>query len=152
MLTLWALGADADLIQSTYDAIASYQKPRVQPPEPITVDNFSDHLGDEKSVDHLFSIFQIELTFLLFSSFYSAYYAYFADLVLRKDLARVLEDHLFSPVYNYGDPARRGAPLDRQPQMLDRFVSGLLHPFIHTGLGVEFGIPGITAEGDALAF
>ena len=31
--------------------------------------------------------------------------------------------------------------------MLTRFLAGLLHPLIHTGLGVEFNLPGTFAEG-----
>jgi len=31
--------------------------------------------------------------------------------------------------------------------MLTRFFAGLLHPLIHTGLGIEFGLPGTLAEG-----
>ena len=34
--------------------------------------------------------------------------------------------------------------------MLDRFVSGVFHPLIHTGHGYEFGLPGIVAEGTTL--
>ncbi|KAM6493036.1 Protein of unknown function (DUF4243) domain containing protein [Amanita muscaria] len=34
--------------------------------------------------------------------------------------------------------------------MLDQFVALLLHAFIHTGYGFEFGLPGIVAEGLAL--
>lgn len=32
-------------------------------------------------------------------------------------------------------------------QMANRFFSGLLHPFIHTGYGAEFGLLGMFAEG-----
>lgn len=31
--------------------------------------------------------------------------------------------------------------------MLDRFLSGLLHPMIHTGYGAEFRLPGMVVEG-----
>ena len=31
--------------------------------------------------------------------------------------------------------------------MLDRFLSGLLHPIIHTGYGAEFRLPGMVVEG-----
>jgi hypothetical protein len=31
--------------------------------------------------------------------------------------------------------------------MFSRFVSGLFHPLIHTGYGLEFGINGMLAEG-----
>jgi hypothetical protein len=32
--------------------------------------------------------------------------------------------------------------------MLNRLMSVLLHPFIHIGYGLEFGIPGQVAEGE----
>jgi hypothetical protein len=35
----------------------------------------------------------------------------------------------------------------KRPHLLNRFISGVLHPLIHTGYGIEFGIPGILAEG-----
>jgi len=35
----------------------------------------------------------------------------------------------------------------KQPQMLNRFLGGLLHPIIHAGYGAEFGIPGMVVEG-----
>ena len=31
--------------------------------------------------------------------------------------------------------------------MLAQFMSGVLHPLIHTGNGIEFGLPGLVAEG-----
>lgn len=35
----------------------------------------------------------------------------------------------------------------KAPLMLSRFMAGLLHPFIHAGYGVEFGMPGLVSEG-----
>lgn len=35
----------------------------------------------------------------------------------------------------------------KQPQMLNRFLDGLMHPMIHVGHGLEFGLPGTVAEG-----
>lgn len=34
-----------------------------------------------------------------------------------------------------------------KPMMLSRFLGGFLHPLIHAGYGVEFGLPGLVAEG-----
>lgn len=31
--------------------------------------------------------------------------------------------------------------------MLNRFVSGVIHSFIHAGFGIEFNLPGLVAEG-----
>ena len=61
-------------------------------------------------------------------------------------MREVLEKYVFSREFNFDGKLKD----EEQPRMLDRFVSGLLHPFIHTGYGYEFGLPGIVAEGTAL--
>jgi hypothetical protein len=33
------------------------------------------------------------------------------------------------------------------PEMLNRLLAGLVHPFIHLAYGLEFGLPGQVAEG-----
>jgi hypothetical protein len=35
----------------------------------------------------------------------------------------------------------------KHPEMLNRLLAGLLHPFIHLNYGFEFGLPGQVAEG-----
>lgn len=75
--------------------------------------------------------------------YWKAYLAFFSKVVLEKGAAVALEEHIFSPKANF-DPAREGK---NQPEMLNRFVSSLLHPMIHTGYGVEFGLLGMVAEG-----
>lgn len=52
-----------------------------------------------------------------------------------------LEKYVFSKEANLTAEGKQG------PQMLDRFMSGLLHPMIHTGHWAEFNVPGILAEG-----
>jgi hypothetical protein len=37
---------------------------------------------------------------------------------------------------------------ETHPQMLNRLMSILMHPFIHIGYGFEFGVPGQVAEGE----
>ena len=61
------------------------------------------------------------------------------------DIGEVLERFIFSEKYNF-DKTRQGEE-KAHPQMLNRFLAGLLHPIIHTGYGVEFGLRGILAEG-----
>lgn len=39
----------------------------------------------------------------------------------------------------------------KQPEMLNRFLSGLLHPMIHAGHGMEFGLPGLVVESEVLS-
>ena len=71
--------------------------------------------------------------------YWSAYLEYFSREVLDLGLPGVLEKYIFSREFNIDgeEPLR----------MLDRFFSGLLHPFIHTAHGYEFGLPGIVAQG-----
>ena len=52
---------------------------------------------------------------------------------------------MFDPKMNF-DPAR-DAENRKQPEMLNHFLDGLFHPMIHVGYGVEFGMPGMVAEG-----
>ena len=53
----------------------------------------------------------------------------------------ILEEYIFAPNANFVEGATK------QPEMLTRFFTALIHPLIHTGLGVEFNLPGIFAEG-----
>lgn len=54
-LALWALGAPKPLIDAAYERDLHMQRPAFESPEPITTDNFNDHLGDEKYVQAHFS-------------------------------------------------------------------------------------------------
>lgn len=55
----------------------------------------------------------------------------------------MLEEYIFSADANFVSGAKH-------PEMLNRFMEGLLHPLIHTGFGVEFSLPGTFAEGGGL--
>lgn len=55
-----------------------------------------------------------------------------------------MEDFVFSPEYNF--PEKQSAA-NSDPRMLDRLVAGLVHPMIHVGYGIEFGVKGMAAEG-----
>lgn len=74
--------------------------------------------------------------------YWSAYLEYFSRETLNLGLRGVLEKYIFSHEFNIG-----GKDGEEPLRMLDRFFSGLLHPFIHTAHGCEFGLPGIVAEG-----
>lgn len=63
--------------------------------------------------------------------------------MLDKGAAAIIEEYIFSPKANVLAPAVGQPPLG----MLDRFLSGLLHPLIHVGYGAEFGLLGMVAEG-----
>jgi hypothetical protein len=57
-----------------------------------------------------------------------------------------VEKYVFSQQANF-DPENEQIP----PQFLNRFVSGLLHPMIHVGYGLEFGLLGTLAEGERIS-
>ncbi|KAG7085650.1 hypothetical protein E1B28_003196 [Marasmius oreades] len=129
VLAVWALGADKEVIQTSYERDSEYQRPAFESPEPITNENFNDHLGDER--------------------FYNAYLKYFThELEANKNsVGTVLEEQIFSSSRNFGSKSKSG----NHPEMLNRLLAGLVHPMIHTGYGYEFAIPGIVAEGLAQA-
>ncbi|TFK51605.1 hypothetical protein OE88DRAFT_1567261 [Heliocybe sulcata] len=124
LLAKYALGASGPLINAVYDAEASYQRPAIKSPEPVKEQNFVNHLGKEE--------------------YYSGYLEFFTSILLEKGIPATLEEFIFSNKYNY-DPQVKDD--DEQPRMLSRFLSGVLHPWIHTGYGVEFDLIGQTAEG-----
>ncbi|KAH7922437.1 hypothetical protein BV22DRAFT_1017307 [Leucogyrophana mollusca] len=128
LLAIWAMGASAPIIDAAYKTHCDYQRPAFKSPEPITDKNFREHLADEK--------------------YYSAYLAYFTDELLQKGLSKTFEEHIFSHKANFDAVAEaEGKP---QPEMLNRFVEGVFHPFIHCGYGAEFGLLGTAAEGLAM--
>ena len=61
-------------------------------------------------------------------------------------MSATLEKYVFTPEANV-DPTR---PENEHPRMLNRLISGLLHPLIHVGYGLEFGLPGMLVEGKLL--
>ncbi|KAJ8080349.1 hypothetical protein AAF712_005519 [Marasmius tenuissimus] len=121
-LAIWALGAGKDLIQKTFNNDSKYQKPRGATPQPITRENFNEHLGDPK--------------------YYDGYLEYFASLVRAgKTPSQLLEEYIFSSAMNTPNGA------GNNPQMISRFLDGVFHSMIWTGYGIEFGLPGVIAEG-----
>ena len=70
-------------------------------------------------------------------------------------MGATMDRFLFSSEANVGTSVNDGGsrtvgnrePFSTEPQMLNRFLGGLLHPIIHTGYGAEFGIPGMIVEG-----
>ncbi|OAX40835.1 hypothetical protein K503DRAFT_768195 [Rhizopogon vinicolor AM-OR11-026] len=125
-LALYATGASGALIEHLYKQDSMRQLPVVEPPEAITEKNFIDHLGDD--------------------TFYAAYMTFFAKAIEEKGVSATLEDYVFAEKYNFVE----GRDLSTQPVMLARFFAALFHAFIHVGYGIEFGIPGLVAEGLAM--
>ncbi|KIK43252.1 hypothetical protein CY34DRAFT_11849 [Suillus luteus UH-Slu-Lm8-n1] len=127
LLAIWAMGASAKIIFSAYETHCEYQRPAFDSPSRITRHNLFEHLGDER--------------------FYSAYSDFFALELGKKGFARTFGEYIFAPSANYPTERPEG---DGHPEMLARFIGGVLHPLIHTGYGAEFGLLGISAEGLAM--
>ncbi|KAH8989304.1 hypothetical protein EDB83DRAFT_2481591 [Lactarius deliciosus] len=110
-------------------------QPTLVSPVPITQENFIEHLDDER--------------------YYDGYLAFFTDYLQSHSPIEALERFIFSPEYNFrADLAAADGPDSEekvQPQMLNRFLAGLIHPFIHVAYGLEFGIIGQVVEGLAQA-
>ncbi|KAF9549930.1 hypothetical protein CPC08DRAFT_768992 [Agrocybe pediades] len=128
-LTLWALGANEDALNDAYDRAAKIQKPFFTSPGTITKDNWTTHLGD--------------------GDYYQGYLSFFkSELEAKKfDYGAVLEEYVMAPLANYDPESKIG---EKVPLMLNRFLSGVVHSFIHAGFGIEFNLPGLFAEGLAL--
>jgi hypothetical protein len=69
---------------------------------------------------------------------------FFSDKILETGIEATLEKYVFAVSANWIDHLGDG---EKQPQMLNRFLSGVLHPLIHAGYALEFGAPGMMAEG-----
>ncbi|CAE6505590.1 unnamed protein product, partial [Rhizoctonia solani] len=104
--------------QKAFDDHASYQRPAYQSPEPITHENWTKNLGNEK--------------------FYNAYMNFFSSEIKKSGLPATFEKYVLSDDANWGPGNLR---------MLDRFLSGVVHPMIHFGHSPEFGIDGMAVEG-----
>lgn len=124
LLAIWSLGASGPVIEGAYATHCVYQRPALESPGHITNDNLHKHLNDER--------------------YYSAYLKFFTAELLKRGLPECLEEYVLSP------PANFTRDDEEQPAMLSRFAMGVLHPFIHTGYGAEFGLTGVSAEGLAM--
>ncbi|KAF8151662.1 hypothetical protein B0H34DRAFT_728509 [Crassisporium funariophilum] len=127
-IAIWALGADGSVIEKGYKKDIDYEKPAFKSPGNITTENFEEHLGDDE--------------------YFQAYMEFFTCHIKDKGITWVLEEFIFSRKANLGtSSAKAQMPADKQPQMLSRFLGGVLHPMIHTGYGAEFNLPGMIVEG-----
>ncbi|KAJ8081515.1 hypothetical protein PM082_007360 [Marasmius tenuissimus] len=122
VIAVWALGAHEDIVRMGYDKNEFLQQPKGSSPEPITEQNWIEHLGDRR--------------------FYSAYVDFFTKIVTRDGSSKALEDYIFSLTANFGRKNKDG----QHPQMLSRFEAGIMHGHIHAGYGAEFGLPGMYVE------
>jgi len=72
---------------------------------------------------------------------------FFAQHVKEQGIGSTIEEFVFARKANLGPSAG-----ERQPEMLNRFFAGALHPTIHTGYSAEFSLPGMLVEGISLSF
>ncbi|THU95963.1 hypothetical protein K435DRAFT_778804 [Dendrothele bispora CBS 962.96] len=128
VVALWALGAPKAVLEAAYEECQPIQRPRGNAPEPITKENFNDHLGDHQ--------------------FYAGYLEFFEKVVRDQGAASALQEYVFSPQANFQSKTKAGQV--ENPEMLDRFLAAIMHPMIHIGYGLEFGLPGLIIEGLAL--
>ena len=78
--------------------------------------------------------------------YYDAYLSYFSEYLRDHTPHETFERFIFSSAYNF-DPDLAAKKGKKHPEMLNRLLAGLLHPFIHLAYGIEFGLPGQAAEG-----
>ena len=82
--------------------------------------------------------------------YFNAYMNFFRSYVQERGFSVALvEDFIFSPKANLGtnESTKAQLPIDKQPRMLSRFLTGVLHPTIHIGHGAEFNLPRMIVEG-----
>ncbi|KAG8954605.1 hypothetical protein FRC04_011038 [Tulasnella sp. 424] len=125
LFAAYAMGCSPEVLSATYKLHADYQNPAFKSPSDITENNWTQHLGKR--------------------DYYNAYMHFYASQINAHGPQKTLEKYVFSKEANLTPEGKQGA------HMLARFMSGLLHPMIHTGHWAEFNVPGMLAEGLALA-
>jgi hypothetical protein len=82
------------------------------------------------------------------SRYYDAYLAFFTNYLQNSSPTEALQRFIFSPAYNFTSGFEASHhDSKKHPQMLNRLLAGVAHPFIHLSYGFEFGILGQVAEG-----
>jgi len=88
--------------------------------------------------------------------YYDAYLSYFSEYLRDHTPNEAFERFILSSSSNFNPNLAANDVKDiknaskegkRHPEMLNRLLAGLLHPFIHLAYGFEFGLPGQVAEG-----
>ncbi|KAL1718046.1 hypothetical protein EV715DRAFT_202010 [Schizophyllum commune] len=124
LLSVYDLGGSAHLIQAIYDEEASYQRP-------ITLGKSEDkvpEITEENWTSHLGK----EIAYL-------GYLRFFSDHIAEHGAQATIERFVFSPEANGNGSI-----------MLARLASGVLHPWIQLGFGVEFKQDFLVATGLSL--
>ena len=142
LVAIYAMGASGRVIEAAYEQRCLEQRLAFESPESITEKNFWDHLSDKR----LASLCFVDAAFTEFGcSFYNSYLKFFTSELLEHGAATTMEKYIFAPKANIPDAA--GSNAVPAHLMVNRFLSQLFHPMIHTGCGLEFGFLGLVAEG-----
>ncbi|KAI1963929.1 hypothetical protein LOZ58_001790 [Ophidiomyces ophidiicola] len=123
LLSIFALGATPEHIQTTFERNSAYQRPALPVDEGIVRKLSNKHefralAGKRDEYPHFLEFFQREID--------------------SRGIEATVNEYLFN-----GD--------DFADEMLARAFGGLLHPFIHLGFGLEFKQPAIVAQALAQA-
>ncbi|KAF8998406.1 hypothetical protein BDQ17DRAFT_1428492 [Cyathus striatus] len=163
-LAMYALGVEGSVIKNMYANDSVYLKEAFDSPGEITEHNFVDHLGDDRYYTgylHFFTYYVLHkgVGITLEEFIFSRKYNISSDAPTlsnaplpasskqKKAPAVEILQHLEQEY-----EARNSEEIKKEePHMLSRFLSGLIHPFIHTAHGIEFGLPGLVVEGLAQA-
>ncbi|KAF8621959.1 hypothetical protein AX15_007389 [Amanita polypyramis BW_CC] len=113
----------------------------VKPPEDITKSNWKQHLGEDAYVSNLLSY---QYILILPTSYYKAYLDFFTKVVQEQGTSAVVHEYVFAFDSNFSHDGT-------DPAMLSRLLAAAFHPMILLGSGLEFGMPGLVAEGLAQA-
>ncbi|KAF5349223.1 hypothetical protein D9756_009336 [Leucocoprinus leucothites] len=120
VLATYDMGASTGVIQKIYDMHASYQRPIYVEEKDADIVVTRDNWTEHLGKQEA----------------YGAYFKFFCQEVERLGPSATLESYVFQPEAN-----------DKGRDMLDRFLSGALHPFIQVGYAVEFGDNTLVATG-----
>ncbi|VDB95953.1 unnamed protein product [Peniophora sp. CBMAI 1063] len=123
LFAAYGLGASPALLKEIY-ASHRYEQPVKSSPQEITDETFFQHIGDEK--------------------YYGAYLVYFCRYLLSHTPTEAIQKFILAEEYNYADPDFN------DPNMYIRYWAGIIHPHIHLGYGIEFGVLQQIAEGLAM--
>ena len=91
--------------------------------------------------------------------YYDAYLSYFSEYLSDHTPNEAFDRFILSSASNLdpdlaandvNDIKRVADERKKHPEMLNRLLAGLVHPFIHLAYGFEFGLPGQVAEGSLI--
>jgi hypothetical protein len=120
LLAAYDLGAPPKILQAIYNKDVKSRRPidivEKKELEPVTVQNWINFLGKEKSAPFL-SVFAMRLTCPMIS-YYSSFVEFFTSEILANGTGETLEKYVFSIAANGNDT-----------NMLLRFVGGACVPF-----------------------